>query len=371
MTLLEQIRLAREEIHDFGSGLDTLSEADAKREFIDPILNQLGWKGLSRVRQEYKVRSGGRMDYALLGASGKAIGLIEAKAPREDPTQHVTQLLGYAFEEGVDICVLTSGIKWLMYLPREKGQPDDRLFARFDLAKDNGEAVASLLQQCLEYRNVTSGAAERAAKARLQSIRDARVVQQAIPRAVRRLLSGTDDSFNRLVQRTVQQEEGVRPTPDQVRDSLNQLSRLLPSSESANAVQPDPVQAGSLSVESPQTPRKGLKFAPRPASYSLWNRRYVFRTWSAMLVDVASAVHSRHEHEFLTRVSTSPLMQGRTRAYVSTSAEQIRRATRIPGTTYFLDVNWNATNMERRARDMLRVFGYDPNELTIEYPTSD
>ena len=102
------------------------NEESAKFKIIAPILKSLGWDMFGpQVLLEYSVgdkKAGGRVDIALKGSRG-VVALVEAKAPGADLTSHVSQVLGYAFHEGVDICVLTTGLEWWLYLPREKGSP--------------------------------------------------------------------------------------------------------------------------------------------------------------------------------------------------------------------------------------------------------
>ena len=96
---------------------------------IVPILASLGWDPSGReVLYEYSVggkKDAGRVDIALKN-SDQVVALIEAKAPGSDLSSHVRQVLGYAFHEGVDICVLTTGLEWWLYLPRDSGPPPER-----------------------------------------------------------------------------------------------------------------------------------------------------------------------------------------------------------------------------------------------------
>ena len=101
------------------------NEEAAKFQIIAPVLNSLGWDPFGQeVLYEYAVggKGGGRVDIALDGPD-HIVGLIEAKAPGQDLSKHVDQVIGYAFHQGVDICVLTTGLEWWLYLPMEKGPP--------------------------------------------------------------------------------------------------------------------------------------------------------------------------------------------------------------------------------------------------------
>ena len=119
MTLQERLETIR-------SSPAPQSEESAKFQILAPVLQSLGWDPFGPdVLYEHPVGeggkgSGGRADIALKG-SGGVVALIEAKAPGADLNSHVAQVLRYAFHEGVDICVLTTGFEWWLYLPRESG----------------------------------------------------------------------------------------------------------------------------------------------------------------------------------------------------------------------------------------------------------
>jgi len=85
-------------------------------------LRDLSWDPFGQeVLWEHPVggkKSKGRADIALR-ADGRIWALIEAKAPPANLSDHVEQVLGYAFYEGVDICALSDGLQWWLYLPRE------------------------------------------------------------------------------------------------------------------------------------------------------------------------------------------------------------------------------------------------------------
>ncbi len=124
------------------------NEESAKFQVIAPILENLGWDPAdgSEFLFEYSVggKKGGRVDVALRAkprGQQRLVALIEAKAPGSDLRQHVTQVLGYAFLEGVDVCVLTTGLEWWLFLPRESGDPMQRRFATLDLKSDSVERL--------------------------------------------------------------------------------------------------------------------------------------------------------------------------------------------------------------------------------------
>ena len=358
MTLLDAIREVQEEIAAAGTNVN---EADAKAAFITPILSELGWRGLSRVRFEYSVAQGQmRLDYALLGSSGKPLALIEAKAPREDLNPHVAQVLNYAFHEGVDICVLTTGARWWLYLPREKGNPEDRRFAEIDLRSDDAAAVSETFQSCLEYEALTSGAAERRAKEML----DAQQIEQRmlgeIPRAWRRLLAGPNEMLVELVQEEVQDSFGARPTHDQVMSFLATVV-TQPAFESA-----EPANTGTQQLTRPTSStrtRDAGRVSARPkarranvVALLMWGQRYPVGNQRQAFTLAVDLIYQRHPHGFGKVVdSVTGVRYG--------SPDGLLQPYRIAGSDYYVDTNLSFPNKQKRLEQLLSAFGYNPSDF--------
>lgn len=221
MTLRETLAQVRSDIAD--GHANGANEQEAKDWFITPILQALGWRGPSRVRLEHPAgRERVKMDFALQGPDRKSVAFIEAKAPGADLSSHVGQVMNYAFYEGVDICVLTTGVEWWLFLPREKGEPMDRRFAVLDLQSDDADQLALLLESCLEYEALTSGEAERHAKDILAARQNEKRLIAELPSAWRRLFDGPNDLLIELVQGEVRKGIGLAPSEQQVAEFLRE-----------------------------------------------------------------------------------------------------------------------------------------------------
>ncbi len=370
MALRDVIDEVQQEILSVGTGIN---EADAKAAFITPILAELGWRGLRRIRSEYAVDQGRmRLDYALLGSNSKPVALIEAKAPREDLGTHVAQVLNYSFHEGVDICVLTTGILWWLYLPREKGSPDERRFAQLDLRSGDVGEIARTLESCLEHEALTSGAGEAQARELLSRLQLERHMRFEIPQAWQRLLSGPNDFLVELLQEEVEDATGVRPSKGQVTEVLRGYTEkgivteiaaspplaLKPSKDSHIRERPA-VDSNEVRSRRKSTP------TPSPRAFRLWGTERAFSSSTDMWLIVAAEVYQRHPAEFLQRVEASSQMRGRTRAYVSASIEAMHTPAQIPSSPYFAETNNSRATSERLARALLETFGYGEQDLEI------
>ena len=357
MPLKDVIAEVRQEIAGAGSGIN---EADAKAALITPILAELGWRGLQRIRSEYPVDQGRmRLDYALMGSGTKPVGLIEAKAPREDLESHVAQVLNYAFHEGVDVCVLTTGIEWWLYLPREKGSPVERRFAEFDIRRDDLDAITALFSECLEHRALISGDGERFAKKVLESRQMEVRLRKEIPLAWQRLLSGPSDILVELLQEEVHEALGVKPSEELTKNQL----RAIVSGQRTNAeieYVAEQVLAQSDRPTWPPANSGSRKTGKRPPAkvkeIRLWGEVHRIGPAYEVLTTVAEMVYARHSLNFqrvleLARYHTAP--------------SECRAPYHIANSGIYVDRHLSFGDLRRTSRSLLEFFGHDPDELEI------
>lgn len=157
-------------IDDLASVIETLQQriqqhAPSLREneirtriaLIDPLLRALGWdvSDPALVTPEYTV-SGGRVDYALLGADGKPVALLEAKHLNEALTAHRMQMVNYANMSGVPYAGLTDGSHWELYEVFAQKPFEERHLLRVSIA--DTPAYQCALPMLLLWRpNLASG----------------------------------------------------------------------------------------------------------------------------------------------------------------------------------------------------------------------
>ncbi len=226
MALLDVLVRVAGEIPRTQRELDSLSEDDARGELIDPILVELGWRSPKKVSRSYRAgeQKKKKPDYALLDDNGTPLAFIEAKAPGQKLANHVEQLREYAELEDVDICALTNGVYWWLYLPREPGDFEERRFATLDVSLWFAAPSADLvLEETLGYESLTTGAAVGNAKKLLEARkRDERRLAE-IPRAWQRLVNDSGTSLFDLVAEEVFQSIGQRIRPAEFRRALPHL----------------------------------------------------------------------------------------------------------------------------------------------------
>lgn len=206
------------------SGPTPPNEETAKFQIIAPVLQGLGWNPFSgtEVLFEHPVetaKGGGRVDIALRG-DRHSVAHIEVKAPGKNLSQYVKQALGYAFDEGVHICALTTGLEWKLYLPREAGPHDQRLFTTLRLEHDPVDQLAEDLETFLGKENLVSGHSERRAKEVLKARRQAHHLNTKLPEIWQRIVQGPDGKLVELFIERAYEELNLRPTAEQVKAVL-------------------------------------------------------------------------------------------------------------------------------------------------------
>ena len=335
------------------------NEEAAKFQIIVPVLSDLGWdvynsQGTSEVRFEHSAggsRGGGRVDIALIGRQDQCACFVEAKSPGVNLDDHVPQLLGYAFHDGVTVCVLTDGLEWRLYLPREAGKPEARQFARLRLQEDPIEQSADDLEAFLSRDAVRSGKAERDAAKVLKRLQEESDIARRLPEIWRKMLTKPDVDLVELVRTKVYAELRLSPSVDQVAVVLSiEESRRTSSAETS---QPGP--GGVRSSKQRAKPRK-------IRSATVLGVHKELRTWYGLVVFVAEQMQIRHSQDFLDKASQ---LKGRKHSYVSRNAQEMRVPVEIGMSGVFIETHLSAKNCIQRSHQILELFGYLASDLQI------
>ncbi len=361
----------RERLDTIRSSPTPPNEESAKQWILAPILQSLGWDPFGpEVSYELPVgskRSGGRVDIALKSA-GRFLALIEAKSPGADLSSHVGQVLGYAFHEGVDICVLTTGLEWWLYLPRESGPPQDRRFSTLKITEDPVDQLVEDFEAFLSKEKLVNGQAERRARDVRKASLEAAHLSTEMPGIWQRMLSEPDDELVELFGKRVYEQVSLRPTKPQLVAALR--GSPIPSAN----VPAEEMTKTPPSSQSPQIPKpKRPKTSKRPIAMELWGERYEIRSHAAAYRKLVDCIFEKYRDKFhliqelslpeasLPYVARDPEMlgnRGRKHYYEPLSSGHFFI---VPGTIHY------ATAL---ARALLTEFGHDPSEFEIAYEDS-
>ncbi|MYG94962.1 MAG: hypothetical protein F4138_08325 [Acidimicrobiia bacterium] len=339
-----------------------VNEEAAKFQVIAPILQALGWDTADgeQVKFEYSVggRNGGRVDIALKNRD-RVVALVEAKAPKVDLNSHVAQVLGYAFHEGVDICVLTTGMEWWLYLPREPGEPRNRRFAQLMVEQGSLEQLVEDFECFLGKQNLVRGGSLRQAQRVLKAGLEADRLKTEIPKIWKRMLDSSDNELVELISRRVYEKTSIRPDSTQIEAVLRDSSVQLAPPVEARKTSKQRYLAGAPQRSAPARTVK-------PVAIILWGQRYPVRSHAGMLRTVADKLFERHAGEFDKLLTIH--IHNRKRPFVARNPSAFIK----PGTSYevassgyWVDLNFTGQDMRKRADQFLGCFGYPPSDLEV------
>ncbi len=346
--------------------LDEPSNEEAtKLQIVLPILRELGWDAFdaSRVVPEYSVgsgKSGGRVDLALMAPRRGPLALIEVKTAGARLDDGVDQVLGYAFKEGVDICVLTTGLKWWLYLPREKGPPVERRFAELDVESDSLEQLVDDFETYLDYEALNSGRAERHARQVLAARIDSERLSTELPRIWASLLNDPPQRLLDLIEQRVFNSTRLRPSHEQMAAFL--------VSRAATLGQPTEISP-TPSVPSPAilvAPRKPKTRSTQPVAFVLFNERYEVRSWGDVLIGVAEQMYIQYGADFDRLLA----LRGSKLPLVSRYEEDLPHPKEIRRSGYWINTKHPSGQLVRWSHRILETFGHSPDELVLEFPDS-
>lgn len=340
-------------------------EESAKFKILAPILEGLGWDPYGpEVLVEHPVggKGGGRVDFALKGPDD-IVAVVEAKAPGSDLSSHVDQVMRYAFHEGVDICILTTGLEWWLYLPREPGPPSKCRFAVLSTQTNPLEQLVEDLSAFLGRENLVSGQAERRAKLVLKARLEAAQLNEEIPSIWKGMLQKPDDELIELLSKRVYEKLNLRPTTPQVVAALQ--GSPIPSADIPTSHDDAPTASEEL-VTGPS----GLSWIPwkTPTAIVVWGQRYPVSTHVDTLRKLLDVLYDRHRDDF-DRVLE---IRGHTYPYAARDPQLLSKAARIyhyePASSgYFFDINLDPEGIERRVVQFLECFGHRASDFEVLY----
>ncbi|MDE2705932.1 MAG: type I restriction endonuclease [Gemmatimonadota bacterium] len=230
------------------------NEDQAKQGIVLPILRQLGWdtEDVEEVHPEFSIEQD-RIDYALV-LEGRPAVFIEAKRPSEDldNESHEEQLLGYSFRQTVDLAILTNGLTWSFYLPREGGDWRSRKFYTLDITQQHVKDASSRLTELLSKSNIASREALESAKRIFRGkVRKDRI-RETLPKAWNKIVLEPDSLLAELLAETTERLCGFKPDEEEAAEFIRQYrDRLKLTPSIPKVVQP---------------PKGGNKGQPRPSN---------------------------------------------------------------------------------------------------------
>ena len=198
---------------------DGLKEYPTRTIFIDPLLAALGWdvRDPDEVELEHPTVDGKSVDYAMK-VNRKVVLHLEAKQLGDplDDVKSITQVVGYAANDGIEWCVLTNGVRYKVYKASEKASAPDKLL--FEVSIDPKDAGGLIVEELAKQFNRLSR--ESMAKGLLDQLGTEIFTTGKVRKVLDRLFAETPASFVRLIRKTM---ADASVTPSQIEEALRRI----------------------------------------------------------------------------------------------------------------------------------------------------
>lgn len=341
--------------------IQTFDEAKTVQYIVLRILSMLGWDIFEEVIPEWTVL-GGKVDLAVQRSGANRI-FIEAKRVGADLETHQDQLLRYAFSEGVKLGVMTSGVSWWLYLPLAEGSWEQRRFFAIDLLEQDSGFAADNFIRFLESERVIGGEAVQSAEEYRQSRQRKYILQKTLPLAWNKLVTQPDELLLDMLIETTETLSGYRAEQEMVARFLVQHRRRL--------LVPEPIDVSDIGTASPPVPEKPDGFQPvradeltgtKPVAFAIGGRTHEIGHWIEMLAGVCDVLYEQDSRRFEEAALS---LKGRKRPYFTRNPDELRSPWEFRDTGIYMEANQSSSSIYMRCRNLLALFDYSPDELTV------
>jgi predicted transport protein len=224
---IEGLRVQLQRHHGKG-----MKEYPTRTIFIDPLLQALHWdvRDPDEVELEYPTVDGKSVDYAMK-INRRVVLLVEAKQLEDplDDVKSITQVVGYAANDGIEWCVLTNGIRYRVYRASERASAPDKLL--FEVSIEGRESEGLPIEQIAAQLNRLSK--DSLAEGVLDRLGAEIFTTGKVRKALDRLFTETPSNFVRLVRKAV--SDGS-VTPSQIQQALGRIWHA--SAPAPNGIKP-------------------------------------------------------------------------------------------------------------------------------------
>jgi len=202
-----------------------LKETPTRTIIIDPVLESMGWdvRDPDEVELEYPTIDGKSVDYALK-LNRKTVLLIEAKALDDplDDVKAITQVVGYATNDGIVWCALTNGIRWKVYRSVEKCPAPDKLM--FEVSLDPRESENISVQELAG--RLWRLSRDEMAEGTLDALGEQTFTDGKVRKALDAVMADPPTAFVRIIRKAAKDET---LKPKRTREALARIWRGVPT----------------------------------------------------------------------------------------------------------------------------------------------
>ena len=331
-----------------GLPLGDLDEQSTKLGAILPLLGQAGWDTANptEVRPELLVQSPKSrrkqwVDYALM-VGGEVRILVEAKkwnSPLREGEEN--QLAGYCRRIKPNLAVLTSGNRWLLYLPPKGGKDDAelQLFLEFDIVSLEPDKVRENFERFLakdRFKTKTSSAkVVKEAEVLLARLQDREAAFQSMT-AAWNSLTNESQALVDLIQSVTE----PRPDEELAREFLNWVQKPLVNTVAAPSGNNPVAQYITYHLE-------GETHGPVRVKRSAWHYA---------LDDVCRLMQELHPDTLDLVLDIKGFAKSR---------EELKSPIDMASVGLYFNYPGGATGYRKACADVLAKFGYSSDCLTV------
>ncbi|MGC8776033.1 MAG: type I restriction endonuclease [Minisyncoccia bacterium] len=337
------------------------NEDVTKTSIILKLLNILGWDVFNNeeVWPEYVIGSK-RVDYCLRQNQQNLV-FIEAKKINEDLENHQQQLLDYAFEEGIEMAILTNGIAWWFYLPLKSGSWEQRKFFSIDFLNQKEDEIINNIINFLSKESVVSKKNIEIAENMYQSNQRINVIKKSLPHAWNKLIQEPNELLIELLNDTNEKICGYRATDKQIIAEFiyNNKSQLLINLFSN---QNDRIIERKNKIEKINGYLVDDYTGKQPISFVINNKKIKIRHWINMLIEICNFLYTNYQSNFEQKVYQ---IKGKRRSYFSKDKNQLKYPIEIKKSGIYVESNLSANMIVKLSKKLVMLFGYN-GDLHIE-----
>lgn len=350
-------------------GLSAYDEATTKQIIVIRILNQLGWNifDINEMRPEYPVdpqNTNEKVDYALAQNTDNMV-FVEAKAVSVDLESWEEKFCYYCYKNNVVLGVLTNGVSWWFYLPREKGSWYERKFYSINLIQQDADTISSKFIDFLSKQSVLNGKSIENAKKIFESKQKNQIIKKTLPQAWNTLIFSEDESFIDLFNNTIEKISGFRAEPEEMAEFLERNRTKLVLSEEQI---PQPTRRTRIQTVTQLTKEEKTSGYVRTGftgkgitGFIFNNKKYNANSWKQLLMIICEEIYNLHKKDFDKVLS----LKGRKRPYFTQNANELRIPEKVKGTDVCVETNLSANSIVSLCEDVLSLYGYK-DSLKIE-----
>ncbi|MDB9314078.1 AAA family ATPase [Spirulina sp. CS-785/01] len=175
-----------------------------------------------------------------------------------------------------------------------------------------------------------------------------------------------EDAFE--VDEELEEAEEVDPFADSIEDEESEVGGILeegeeiPDEEIPDEEIPDEEASNTITEEVEQKWYQKNYTGTAINSFTFLGNSYEVQSWKDFFITVCTLIKLRHNKEFSKILE----LKGKKRLYFSKNPDDLKMPEKITGTNIHVETNFRSQQAVRRVYQIITLFGYDEDSITIE-----